>query len=269
MDKVLSYGQIQSFVSEIRSLRKGFVSNLFWDSNKHPYWIAEGNFFFQKGNACVLMVHQKEDFCNLFYIATDMSTVSTAAASLPLETTCVVDVVCRGDGEEVYSQLSYAGFYPYRHLFRMSHAGVLADDSWEMGQDVIFGTSEDVMPLYDVLVKNFDPLSEQLPSVEELNDFVRRKQVLVIKNGKELCGFIIFEVTGMTWYLRYWFTCLAYRNQGVGARLLKSSLFLAKESKRQILWVISDNINAIKRYEHYGFKRELMDDYVLIKKTID
>lgn len=72
----------------------------------------------------------------------------------------------------------------------------------------------------------------------------------------------------MTWYLRYWFTSSKYRNQGVGAKLLKSSLFLAKETKRQILWVISENENAIKRYEHYGFKRELMNDYVLIKKGI-
>lgn len=268
MDKVLSYEQIQSFVSEIRSLRKGFVSNFFWDPNKHPYWIADGNFFFMRKNACVLMFHQKEEFCNLFYISTDMAVVSEAAASVCFATTCVVDIVCRDEGSEEKIQLQHAGFSPYQHLFRMSHIGLMADDSWEVDQDVMFGTNEDVKLLHDALVKNFDPLSEQLPSVEELGDFIKQKQVLVIKEGENLCGFIIFEVIGMTWYLRYWFTCFTYRNQGVGAKLLKSSLFLAKETKRQILWVISDNENAVKRYEHYGFKRELMNDYVLIKKRI-
>ena len=268
MDKILSFEQIQGFVSEIRSLRKGFVSNFFWDQNKHPYWITEGNFFFLRKDACVLMLHQKEDFCNLFYIATDMAAVSKAVAFVSLKTTCVVDVVCRGEGEEENTQLLWAGFSPYQHLFRMSHTGVLADDSWEMDTKVVYGTSEDIAQICMALKDNFDPLSEQLPSVDELKDYIERKQVLVIKDESNLCGFIIFEVTGMTWYLRYWFTSSEYRNQGIGAKLLKSSLFMAKDTKRQILWVISDNENAIKRYEHYGFKRELMNDYVLIKRSI-
>jgi len=268
MDKILSSEQIQGFVSEIRSLRQGFVSNFYWDSNKHPYWIAEENFFYLRKDACVLMLHQKEDFCNLFYIATDMMAVRNASASVSFETTCIVDVVCRGGGEEDMTHLLHAGFSPYQHLFRMSHVGLLADESWKMDPKVAFGTSEDIDQMNVALKKNFDPLSEQLPSVDELRDYVERKQVLVIKDDLNLCGFIIFEVTGMTWYLRYWFTSPVYRNQGIGAKLLKSSLSLAKETKRQMLWVISDNDNAIKRYEHYGFNRELMNDYVLIKRDI-
>lgn len=268
MDKVQSYEQIQGFVSDIRSLRKGYVSNFFWDPSKHPYWIEEGSLSFLRMEGCVLMVHRQEDFCNLFYIATDMMAVSSAVASVSFETTCVADIVCRGDGDEEKGYLLSAGFSPYQHLFRMSHAGLLADDSWEMDSNVGFGTNDDIHLLSVALKENFDPLSEQLPSVDEIRDYIQRKQVLVMKDGGNLCGFIIFEITGMTWYLRYWFTSSNYRNQGVGAKLLKSSLFLAKETKRQMLWVISDNENAIKRYEHYGFKRELMNDYVLIKKRI-
>lgn len=268
MDKILSYEQIQGFVNVIRSLRKGYVSNFYWDPCKHPYWIIEGRFSFLQKNDCILMIHLQDDFCNLFYIATDMATVSAAVTSVSFEKTCIVDIVCRGEGDNEKGQLVHAGFSPYQHLFRMSHVGLLADDTWEMESDVEFGTNEDIRPLSVALMKNFDPLSEQLPSIEEIRDYIQRKQVLVIKDGVNLCGFIIFEVTGMTWYLRYWFTSSDYRNQGIGAKLLKSSLFLAKETKRQILWVISDNGNAIKRYEHYGFKRELMNDYVLIKRRI-
>lgn len=268
MDKVQSYEQIQIFVNDIRSLRKGYVSNFFWDPSKHTYWIEEGSLSFLRMDSCVLMVHQQEAFCNLFYIATDMVAVSTAVASVSFETTCVADIVCRGEGDEEKGHLITAGFSPYKHLFRMSHAGLLADDSWEMDSDVEFGSCDDIHMLSMALKENFDPLSEQLPSVDEIRDYIQRKQVLIIKDGNNLCGFIIFEITGMTWYLRYWYTSPSYRNQGIGAKLLKSSLFLAKETKRQILWVISGNENAIKRYEHYGFKRELMNDYVLIKKGI-
>ena len=266
MDKVLSYEQIQGFVSEIRSLNKGFVSNFFWDSNKHPYWLAAESLTFVRKEACILMLHQQESFCNLFYISTDMETACLAISSMSFETVCVVDVVCKGEGEEERKRLQSVGFLPYRHLFRMSHVGLLADDTWEQSQEVEYGVEEDINALNNALRDNFDPLSEQLPSVKELSDYIKRKQVLVIKDGSILCGFIIFELIGMTWYLRYWFTSSLYRNKGIGAKLLKSSLFQAKSTKRQILWVISDNENAIKRYEHYGFKREMMNDYVFIKK---
>ena len=103
-------------------------------------------------------------------------------------------------------------------------------------------------------------------SLKELEDFAERLQLLVIKDGDKLCGFLIAEIIGVSWYLRYWYTSQDYRNQGIGAKLLKTSLLMAGETKRQMFWVISDNDNAIKRYEHYGFKRENMNDYVLIKK---
>ena len=268
MDKILSYEQIQGFISEIRSIRNGYVSNFFWDQNKHPYWINKGNFYFLRKDECFLMIHQQDDFCNLFYIATCLERVTTALASVSLETKCVIDVVCRSDGEKEKMLFSNVGFSYYQHLFRMSHAGLLADDSWEIDSTVEFATNNDIGLLNDALERNFDPLSEQLPSLEEIKDYIDCKQVLVLKERDNLCGFIIFEVTGMTWYLRYWFTSSAYRNQGIGAKLLKSSLSLAKDTKRQILWVISENVNAIKRYEHFGFKRELLNDYVLIKERI-
>ena len=116
MDKVQSYEQIQGFVSDIRSLRKGYVSNFFWDPSKHPYWIEEGSLSFLRMDNCVLMIHQQEDFCNLFYIATDMETVSLAVSSVTFETTCVVDVVSRGEGDDEKSLLLSAGFSPYQHL---------------------------------------------------------------------------------------------------------------------------------------------------------
>jgi ribosomal protein S18 acetylase RimI-like enzyme len=114
--------------------------------------------------------------------------------------------------------------------------------------------------------KDFDPLAEQLPTIKELKDYVKRQQLLVIKEGDDLCGFLIFELTGVTWYLRYWYTSPDHRNKGIGAGLLKTSLLYGVDSKRQIFWVIAANENAIKRYEHYGFTRENMNDYVMIKR---
>ena len=148
----------------------------------------------------------------------------------------------------------------------MSHIGLLADDSWEKFEDVILANMADCQLVYDALQNDFDSLCEQLPSLQEVLDYAQREQLLVIKDGKKLCGFLIFELSGTTsWYLRYWYTSPEYRNQKVGAKLLKTALVIGKETKRQQLWVISENENAIKRYEHYGFQKETINDYVMIK----
>lgn len=51
---------------------------------------------------------------------------------------------------------------------------------------------------------------------------------------------------------------------GIGSSLYKKVMFESKNIKRQMLWVVSDNENAIKRYEHYGFKLDRFIDNVMI-----
>lgn len=267
MDKILSYEQIQSFIGEIRNLRQGFVTNFFWDEQKHSYWVTKGHFFWEKHESCYILQHQEENFCNLFYIATSMAVVGKVLSVVNHVCDGVIDVVCKNEGKDEVASLQNAGFMPYKHLYRMSHIGILANDNWERSDKVEYANSEDACLVYNILQKDFDPLCEQLPSLQEVKDYAHRKQLLVIKDSVNLCGFLIFELSGKTsWYLRYWYTSSDYRNQRIGASLLKNALLIGKETKRQQLWVISDNENAIKRYEHYGFKKENINDYVMIRR---
>ena len=45
MDKIDSLDKINGFVSDIRSLRKGYLSNFFLDRKKHSIWIEKGELF--------------------------------------------------------------------------------------------------------------------------------------------------------------------------------------------------------------------------------
>ena len=266
MLKVESYEQIRSFMGAIRSFKKGFVTNFYWDENKHPYWINDNEFSYIEDSECILLIHKNNTFLTLFYIATSYDSVVSSLQNKTFDNCVVADVVCKGDGIAERESLKSIGFEDYKMLFRMSHIGLMASPEWHFDESVKFGQSDDVPILYDVFHRDFDPLCEQLPSIKEIQNFAERQQILVIKEGDQLYGFIIFEITGVTWYLRYWYTSPLFRNKGVGAKLLKSALVLGKDTKRQLFWVISDNDNAIKRYEHYGFKREDMNDYVIIKR---
>lgn len=266
MNKIESYEQTQNFIRQIRELRQGFVTNFYWDDNKHPYWIAEGSLVYEQSDNCILMLHRSDKFANLFYIATSFAAFGELLNNLQLEGSLVVDVVCKGEGTAEQEAFANLGFEKYQHLYRMSHVGRIVGLDWIQDPRAKYGEKTDIQLVYNAMQKDFDPLAEQLPSLKELEDYAERKQLLVIKDDDNLCGFLIFEITGVTWYLRYWYTSPDYRNKGVGAGLLRTSLLYGIGSKRQIFWVIADNENAIKRYEHYGFVRENMNDYVMIKK---
>ena len=265
MHKIENYNQIRQFMSNVRSLRKGFVTNFYWDEKKHPYWIDNGDFYFMENENCVLLVHKNKTFHNLYFIATSHLTAATAIKRYTAECDLVIDFVCKGPGLVERDIFKSVGFEDYKDLYRMSHTGVMAEPDWGMFEDVSYGDIGDAISIQDVFQKDFDPLCEQLPSLNEIEDFINRKQILVVKEGNKLCGFIIFEITGVTWYLRYWYTSPMYRNKGIGAKLIRTALSIGKDTKRQLFWVLSENENAIKRYEHFGFKREDMNDYVIIK----
>ena len=266
MHSVESYEQTQHFAKQIRSLRKGFFTNFYWDPNRHPYWITEGTLLFEQGEECVLMIHQNDGFANLYYISTSLDSIATMVDKWQTKQDLVVDIVCKGEGIAEQNAFSRMGFTLCKSLYRMNHIGQMAQPGWLKESCVMYGSKDDALLVYQALQQNFDALCEQLPSLKEVEDYAERRQLLVIKDSERLCGFLIAELTGVTWYLRYWYTSIDYRNQGIGAKLLRASLIDAFASKRQLFWVIADNDNAIKRYEHYGFTRENMNDYVMIKK---
>ena len=268
MHKIESYEQIQNFVRQIRELRKGFVTNFYWDENKHPYWIADGSLECEQSADCILMAHRCKGFSNIFYIATSYAALGEMLKAHHFDETLVVDVVCKGEGDIERDAFANMGFVKYQHLYRMSHVGRIVGEDWLRDPRAKYGEKADTLLVFSAMQKDFDPLAEQLPSIRELEDYAKRKQLLVIKDGNKLCGFLIFEITGVTWYLRYWYTSPDYRNQGIGSGLLRTSLINGIYTKRQIFWVIADNENAIKRYEHYGFTRENMNDYVMIKRLL-
>lgn len=267
MDKIVSHEQLLGFIHEIRALRQGFVTNFYWDEKRHSYWVERGEFFFVQFVKCYLLVHKNPCFCNLFYIATDLEHAAESVKRITFEHDCVVDMIFK-DGNLGEESFHKAGFEPYCHLYRMSHIGQLQSEEWYRDSCVQFADENCVPSIHVLLNENFDYLCEQLPSLQELSDFVKTNEVLVVKKSTTICAFLIFQLSGTTsWYLRYWYTRPGYRDIGLGSKLLKSALLLGKSTRRQQLWVKADNENAIKRYEHYGFRKEKLNDYVMIKRA--
>lgn len=267
MDKITSLTQILSLMTQVRTQRQGFITNFFPDQRKHDIWIARGELYYSEACGCHFVIRLSKEVNQLFFITTTVNNLAEGLKHLLLmrKELIVTDIV--GDEhtvsimKQIFEQL---GFESYEELYRMSRLGKLTYNE-EKDPNVNFATILDTKELYYLLHQYFNPLSEQLPCEEELTKFINTQRVLVYKDKNKIIGFIIFELNGMTLYLRYWFVRSEYRNKKIGSKLFNEFMRIGSTTRRQLLWVIANNENAIKRYRHYGYTAENLFDYVLIK----
>lgn len=266
-----SIEQIQGLIAEIRNLRKGYLTNFYLDAFKHQVWINSGDFKFVKIGETLFFARISDDFCNLFYCSTTIKELTEAFRQLEQQypgLLKMVDVV----GSDIQCQpimdmLESHGYCIYRQLVRMSRM-TPKDTVGINNPHIYFATPDDAKKVRELLFQYFDARCEQIPYQEELNEYAKNNHILVYKEEGEIIGFVIFESSRSTHYLRYWFVHPKHRDKKIGSILLKTFFYEGRNTRRQLFWVITDNENAIKRYEHYGYKNEEMKDYVLTKNIV-
>jgi ribosomal protein S18 acetylase RimI-like enzyme len=268
MSRVESIDQIISVVGEIRDLKKGFITNFYLDTNKHSVWIDNLDLYYHIDGETVFFIKQNKGFINLFYCSSSIDNLSNSIEiflNKREKGVTVIDLVGTfSQISNIKSVFTVHDFIDYHSLVRMSRINKNADI--EDVEEVNYATKGDANVVFSMLNDFFDPFSEQIPYLEEIEKLSAENSILVYKKDGSILGFVIFEKSKSTLYLRYWFVKEGYRDKKIGSKLLNKFFFEGKETKRQLFWVMTDNDNAIKRYEHYGFIAENMYDYVLINR---
>ena len=266
MKKLMSWSEVVAAVADARN--KGYLAtNFFPDERRVSEWCENGSFSLCDAGKGVFFIRVQNDFASLYYMLGDVSALSDTFVSVRDSiafSRIVADVVgpeaIRRKSCEAFAEV---GFAKISELVRMSRktpeCGVVAAGG------VSDAHASDIPSLKSLFADNFNPLVEQLPSERELAHWIGRDEILVVRDdGGVAHSFVIFDLSPASLYLRYWFVSPQYRNQGVGSRLANGMFAKAVSTRRQYLWVITDNDNAIKRYEHYGFTCEAMRNVTLL-----
>lgn len=273
MDKVESIEQLKELILYVRNLRQGFVTNFYLDEEKHAAWIRTGEFLFDKYEDTVFLLfdHYSPDnekyFTNMYYISTSEDAMLARLKEYPekyIYDLYVLDIVGR-DAMclPLVEKLKAMCGHNDATLVRMNRVGELDASLTKPGEHIRYADLKDLKTINELLHTHFDEQLEQLPLEEELEKMIEQRHVLVCDRGDKVEGMLLFDLSASTLYLRYWLVLPEYRNMGVGSELLRHFLWEGRKTKRQILWVNQVNENAIIRYEHYGFKKENMYDYII------
>lgn len=271
MEQIVSLEQLQGKVVDVRSLRKGFLTNFFLDSVKHGLWIAKGNCYAERIGSTLFIVKQSPTFWNVFYCSTTMDDFSHDLSGFMAEhsdVTMMFDIVGRDiQCQPMVELFRSKGCKEATSLVRMTR--MTTPMEYIPDSSIRKATENDIPEVSQLLHNYFDEQTEQIPYDEELLSYARQGHVLVCEEQGKMAGFLIYELNATTLYLRYWFTHPDYRDKKVGSRLLRRFFEEGKDTKRQLFWVIRTNENAIKRYRHYGFAEENMFDFVMKVESLE
>lgn len=265
MQIVKSFEELQQKVSEIRSLRLGFVTNFFPDPVKNSLWIEKGDCFIERVNNSLFIIRKSPVFWNVFYCSTTLDALGADLEVFQCQNSgkaLMYDLV----GREIQCQplvelFKAKGCKVATSLVRMSR--MTEPMVYKPDSSIHYATEDDLPYISEQLHQFFNEQTEQIPYDEELNEYANQGHILVCEENGVKAGFLIFELNATTLYLRYWFTHPDFRDKKVGSRLMRKSFEEGRNTKRQMFWVIRTNKNAIARYRHYGFAEENMFDFVM------
>lgn len=261
---LLNWDAVSSMIARAHDMGR-ILTNCYLDPDRVAEWCASGTVFGEEVGGVTAIWRDMRSFCMLFFLAeTREALFKYVAGGLNAPRNSVVVDLVGPDNIRLplVSVFESAGFGHISELVRMSRktpkcTGVPTGV-------VSVSNVQDIPDLQSIFQTHFNPEVEQLPSDTELERWIAKGGVLVQRDEHgRVQSFIIYDLNKASLYLRYWFVNPQMRNCGVGGHLMRAMFFYAKETKRQYFWVISNNENAIRRYEHYGFKAEPMKDTVM------
>ena len=267
MCPITELAQVQDAFQRAKQPGSQLTTNFFAPPWQVRDWIARQSLFYRTVDGALLLFRRDRDFHHLYHVACSREALAHALetfAQAPLSTDVTADLVgSEADVTAIADTYARCGFREYSSLFRMTCPGSTRFASDESPQ-VVYATHDDAPMILAFLEGLLDRFAEQIPELDQLEAAATRDSILLARTEKELAGMLLFEKSGHSAVLRYWVVDDRYRNQGIGALLIKKFFRLCNDSKRITLWVVSDNHDAIEKYRHYGFQRDRLVDQIMI-----
>jgi ribosomal protein S18 acetylase RimI-like enzyme len=268
MTPVATVTQVFDAIQHAKAGAPDFCTNFFPVQKKVQDWTERGELWGAFRRDAVFFFRRDRDFWHLYYCAASKTALEREIPTVPEITKerVVLDLV--GNEAAVGVPVGVwraAGFNQYTRLFRMARA---ASPAAEQGGEVEFANISDAREIVGLLEGAFDRFGEQLPLLYEIEAALCARQVLVARYEGKLAGLLFFETQGFSSTLRFWAVASEYRTLKFGSALMRQYFATQSAVKRFVLWVAADNVDAVQKYGHYGYKPDGLVDYVLANQMV-
>jgi GNAT superfamily N-acetyltransferase len=257
-------------IAGVKAKGSAFCTNFYPAADKLERWIARNQFKMQERGDSVFLLRRDRAFWHLHFSARDPEALRTGLRELhELQTE---PVVCDLLGESgslsgTAAALEEVGLGFYKELVRMARTTppMEAGDCAQQILPAQLGECEAVLGLIE---QTCDRYAKQIPDLEEIEAAVFSRQILTLRDGNALAGLLHFETRGATSTLRYWVVAPEFQNRHIGSALMRRYLASHPHVRRFVLWVNSDNADALHKYQHYHYARDGVVDRIFANNLI-
>ncbi len=210
----------------------------------------------------LLVLHRQEHYFALYFWCETWGWLAKLDTVKPYDEKLVIGIVQKS-GQELSTFFERYHFTPYRMYNRLRKKGVSIDLLNKI--DVSYCDEGDLIQLKEMMQSTFDPIGDNIPSDDELVDFLFNQAIICVRNDRGLIkGFIIFEDKGKTSYIRMVCVDKAYRGMGVGQQLMAMYFNIHSGFIGFTLWYAVDNKSAFGLYSRYGYEQESIYNYIYV-----
>jgi GNAT superfamily N-acetyltransferase len=219
-------------------------------------YIYEKKLWFWKGNSNLYLFVEKEGFYRLYYLINNIDAVDDFS-NLQI----VFEVIYRGKNKMPLKHIKYwkkNSFYS--HLTRDCYFlnAVSISPNFNKVEGVTIEppkNKEDILFAKKLIDENLDLHTGDRLSLQEIENFVSRGLLFCAYKNDTMCGMLQADLRNNIYWLSHIVVDKDYRGMGLANLLVDNYLNegLKLQVKQFQLWVIEDNIPAVKLYKKRGF----------------
>ena len=260
IEKGASVVSIYADIERIHRNAIVYETNFYAGKESIERWISWDQLEVVRTSHVILLLRKSKFSKQVYYFTDDLERLNEALVELTsLEKYLNIDYLGKDNSrKEIFER---AGFYHYITLHRMNRFQMDGEDQ-ALGYGE-FAVKEDAGQICDILEKVMDLKSDQVPGIQEIEDYIDRKEAIVLREEgtQDIICCILWTRKGKRMEWNYWALNPNYKGTLYSIHLLDAYLMLNGSVKRTTLFV-RDRNPARSIYEWYGFQYDGLNDYV-------
>jgi GNAT superfamily N-acetyltransferase len=236
---------------------KNTITNNYLLPNAYKELITTKKLSFIQGRNNIYLLVEKNGFYRLFYFINNFNEILNLDADKPV----VMEILYRGESRkpnDIFNFWKKSGFK--QHLTRdnlvASYKQLSVPDEKFAGIKWKFVSTEPEIAFTKELLDNsLDKYTGDELSLEEVSGFADKKNIICVYWENKLAGALQFEIKNNVIWLGHIAVSHEFRGKGIAKELVKVFIDINKvtTSTRYQLWVIQDNLSAVRLYNKFGF----------------
>jgi ribosomal protein S18 acetylase RimI-like enzyme len=268
MEKITDLQQYIDALSAFKKAHKSYSTNLFLGLEAMRMLVQAGDAAMQKAPLFLNIIIRHNGFSRLYFYAEAVEHISIphTADGLVCELFGTEPEV--GRQAKVLAQKGLAAYAVYCRYSLKNPDTVQTKQDEACCPDISKDTAD---RMYDEITKEFDAVSDRIPSRVEFEYFIENKYFVLERDAEsdDIAGFMIYDIKGVVSAVEYIVVLKKYRGQGIGGKLLKRYFAqVSSKVKKFELWVNVQNFAAIRLYENFNYKKDQLAKYVLTNRGL-